>query len=224
MSLTNLNAWLTGNSELNQTLLLKLAALSQRVLPMAQSSTIRYNSEHQSNARAVVTVSTVELFAHITGGHTVTMPGHGYSVGHFVSVLNDNGTRVISPVTAVTSSTFDVSGSLTAGHAWVARLPRLIFDQASSITSGYLETVPNVDWLSADIQFDANTRQGTTFDLTFPRPTIWASPVVAARQNIDALTAFGIVYGRDYPTASTARLRFSNLNNVGQTTTLQVRF
>ena len=222
--LSNLATYTQRQAELHAALVAKLTAVNGRVLPLSQSSTIRYNSEHQANARAVITVSTVELFAHVTAANTVTMPAHGYAVGNFVSVLPDSGNRVISTVTAVTANTFTVSGTLELGHAWVARLPRLLFDQASAITSGYLETVPRVDWLGGDIQFDANTRAGLTFDLTFPKPSIWSAPVVAARQNIDAQTAFGVVYSRDYPTGTTARLRFSNLNNVGQTTSLQVRF
>lgn len=205
----------------------KLTALATKIsnteVPRTQTSAVRYLSEQQSNARVLVTVSVTE-YAKKAQSNVITWASHGLAVGNLVTVLDNAGTRVVTSITDSTADTFTIGASVADGIVWAARVPRVAFGQATSITSATMETVAGVTWLSADVSFDASARAGTTFDLSFPKPVSWMAPMTAARQNIDQQTVFGIVYTRDYPDANTARLRFSNLNNVLQTTSIQIRF
>lgn len=199
------------------------AKLSASEVPRTQTSAVRYLSEQQSNARVLATVSVTE-YAKKSQSNVISWAGHGFAVGNLMTALDNAGNRVVASVTAVTTDTFTIGATVADGIVWAARVPRFIFGQASTITSATMETVAGATWLSADVSFDANARAGTTFDLSFPKPSYWVAPMTAARQNIDQQTVFGIVYTRDYPDANTARLRFSNLNNPLQTTSIQIRF
>lgn len=140
---------------------------------------------------------------------TFTDNGHGRSVGERAILKNANVTGFDSLITAATTNTFTVTcadSGATSGSAGAYSMGFTFAYNAAAgtITAGTISAPANWDCvlLSIRIHMAANTRTGTTWNLTVPKGNVNGAgphtsnddvviPVQQIRQDVNNLTAVG---------------------------------
>lgn len=153
-------------------------------------------------------VTTGLSWAQTSTNLVITDNGHGHSVGDMAIVHNANVEFQNGLITAVTTNTFTITSNGTGGSSGTAAAYSMGYTFAhnasgvSNINAGVLTApsgVTNITLLGMRVHLAANTRTGTTYNVTVPaQPTgAWSSmdnaivPVQQVRQDGVSLSAVG---------------------------------